>query len=215
VVNGSAMPTRLYALKPDGPARIEISFEPPGRQVRVLFDGQEVAQVADEHGLSAEPTVELPDVGILRLALADPPRLDEPVRATVNGQPLHPPGTVADLARSATRVLYAIAALTAALSLVAIATGSIYLGLMKLGAVTLALAAVYAVCGFVGSRGSALALGVAMVLMAGEALYGAILAVGTEAGAPLWPVIIRIFLLVPLARSAIALRAASRSGPPA
>src|SRR5437016_2427142 len=116
------MPTRRYALEEGGPPRLEVDFTPPAREVRVRLDGAQVAQVSDENALRAEPAFPLPDGSVLRLGQFDPPRPDEPVKVTRNGLPLFPPASAERFIESAARALYFIAALTAVLSLLAIAT---------------------------------------------------------------------------------------------
>src|SRR5207249_10985009 len=137
----------------------------------------------------------------------DPPGADGPVSATRDGQPLFAPAGTPRLLEAAARILYFIAALTAVLSLAAIATRSDYLALMRLGYLTLALAGVYALCGFLTQRGVWPALAFGTALFAAEGLLHAVRAVGSDQGAPLWPVIIRLFLLVPLGRAVASTRA--------
>src|SRR5207248_2503874 len=104
------------------------------------------------------------------------------------------------------KVLYFIAALTAVLSLVAIATHSEYLALMRLGYLTLSFSAIYALCAFLTTRRVWLALAVGTALFALDGVAHAVRAVGSEQGAPLWPVILRLFLMLPLGRGLMTLR---------
>jgi hypothetical protein len=102
--------------------------------------------------------------------------------------------------RSAVRAIFSTAALFALLSLVGLLTQSTYLEKMSgFGWWTLATAVVLALLGFLVQRGSFPALAVAMGLLALQALWATSSAVSAEKPSPLWPIVLRMFLLVPMA----------------
>ncbi|MFZ5471839.1 MAG: hypothetical protein ACOZIN_20610 [Myxococcota bacterium] len=107
--------------------------------------------------------------------------------------------------RHAAYAIYAVAALDGVLALAALATRSAYLEQrLHLGWGTLVLAALLGLLGFLAERRSLFALALALGLTSLEALAFALRAV--SAGGPLWPVILRLFLLLYIAQGVGAVR---------
>lgn len=200
---------RTYALEPGGPPRLEIRHDPTSRRVGVALDGSELCPALDAAALSTEPTLVLPDGSILRLALSGD---DGEVRVTRNGKPLPAPVAPERRVLQAARVIYFVAALFAVLSGAALATGSKYLEVqMQLGWGTLVGAGLFALLGFLTERRSQPALVLAIAIFTVQGLASAARAVGAPEGGPLWPVPLRIFLLLPMLRGLLALRTLARA----
>ena len=102
--------------------------------------------------------------------------------------------------RSAARAIFLAAALFGALSTLGLVTRSNYLEHMAgFGWFAMATAIALALLGFLVQRESFPALVVAMSLLAGQALWTTATAVSAERGVALWPIVIRMFFLVPMA----------------
>jgi hypothetical protein len=201
------------ALSEAQPKRVEILWSGLWKNIRVLFDGEEIGRIADKAELDRGADFTLPDgLGTLRVHFHKEFAGGE-LRVTRNGHPL--PGSASDpltRVKTAAHILYFIAALNAVLGLVAVLGNVTVLLDLGLGWITVGLGAVFGSLGFlVARKRSTIALIAAIVLFGIDGLLSVGASVGASRSPPIGAIIMRIFLLLPMVRGIGATREASRS----
>lgn len=200
------MPTQTFALVPNGPKALTLSWGAFWKNFTVSVNGQQVATLSSDE-LKAGKDVALPDGSTLRVHLKQGFG-NAGLALTRNGQPL--PGASNDpnaMVRNAAYLLYFIAALNAVLGAGVLAFGVKALEQLGFGPVNLALGFIFALAGYFTLQRSLVALVLAMGLYALDYVAGFVMLVA-EGGKPgVGGIFIRIFFLIVLARGVTGIRA--------
>ncbi len=190
---------RNYALEPGGPTRVELRFDEPCSNLCVYFDGVAVAALPDGASLAAEPTFRLGDGSILRLS-ADP-QGTVPVKLSRDGQRLLFSLPVEQRVTTVARWVYALALVTVGLSVLALTRKSPYLQVsLRMGWFTFAEGCLFGLLGFLTSQRSKASLLLVIAMVTFDGLSAAVHAVGLVDDTPIWPIPVRLILLLPLTR---------------
>ncbi len=143
---------------------------------------------------------------MLRLAWGLEPGRADPLRVTRDGKLLPSPTDPQRRLTVATRYVHAVALGTLGLSALALITRNRYLeGQLHLGWGSFGLGLALLLLAWLASRRSLAALVLAMSLFAADGLVVAARSVSEEGG-PVWPVPLRLILLLPMARGLGAIR---------
>lgn len=208
------MPQQTFALEPNGPKRLTLSWGAFWKNFTVSLDGQQVAALSPDE-VKGGKDVPLPDGSTLRVHLKQGFG-NAGLELTRNGQPL--PGAANDpqsMVKSAAYLLYFLAALNALLGMAAVAFDVEALQNMGIGVFSIVLGFIFAVGGYFTMQRSLVALVLATALYAIDGVGGLILAVAEGARPGVGGIIMRVFFLIVLARGITGLRALKAEKAPA
>ncbi|MEW6433916.1 MAG: hypothetical protein AB1730_20645 [Myxococcota bacterium] len=200
------MPSQTFALEPNGPKRLTLSWSAFWKNFTVSLDGKQIGALTPDE-LKAGKDVPLPDGSTLYVHLRRGFG-NTGLELSRNGQPL--PGAANDpasMVKNAAYLLYFLAALNALLGAAAVAFNVEVLQVNGVGLFSIALGFVFAVCGFFTMQRSLAALITAIALYGLDAiatLFSAVTA-GGQPGAG--GIIMRVFFIIVLARGVTGLRA--------
>lgn len=207
------MPHKEFALEPDGPKRLSVSWSGNYKDVTVTLDGQVVGSFDDQKALKEGGTFDLADGSKLEVKLATLFVFPE-LQVNRNGAPV--PGSPGDARvrhAGAYNMIFVIAGLNVVVGILVELTGAGFLKGLGIGWPSVITGIIYAILGFFVKRESMVALGLAVGLFVLDGL--AILVAGAKAGGspPIGGLVFRVFLLLPMLRGFGALRALKDAGP--
>ena len=199
------MPSRKFALEPDGPKRLEIAWTGVWKDIQVLLDGSTIGTFANQQALKAGQEFPLPDGTRLWVQLAQMP-MGPQLRVNRNGAPL--PGSDADPAQQvkvAAGVLTFIGAGTLIVGALA-AAGVQLLAKMGYGAPGMVEGVIFLVLAYFVNRRSLVALALAVMLFALDTVVSIVVLTQATNSPPVGGVVVRFFLFVPLIQAFGAIR---------
>ncbi len=198
------MPTQRFALAPDGPKRLRLTWSGSLKDFTVFVDEKSVAQLSPDD-VKAGRDVALPE-GTLHVQFK-PQFAGSALRLTLNGQPVpgaaNHPGTAVD---QATFVLYFVAALNAVFGVVALFGHFSVLDSMGFGVGSVVVGGLYAVAGFFTSKRSQLALLAGTLLYVLDGVGGLVWSVSQGARPGIGGIFVRVVITVALFRGIKAIR---------
>ena len=194
------MATMKLALEQGGPKRLELSWGMSWKNLRVLFDGQQVgADPGGEKAFKQGFQFRLPDGSDLSIQLVQVALTPE-VRVLRDGQPL--PGSASDPAQqvqSAAHLLFFLAALNAVLGVVALAFDIEFLQQqLGMGVGSIAFGAILATLGFFTYRRSRVAPLLGIVLYIADFLFILYEGKGSGRPPPIGGMFVRFFIVMTL-----------------
>jgi hypothetical protein len=199
------MPSQTFALEPNGPRRLTLSWSAFWKNFTIALDGQQVGALTPDE-LKAGKDVLLPDGSTLRVHLKQGFGYAG-LELSRNGKPL--PGAANDpmsMVKGAGYLLYFLAALSALLGAAAVALDVEVLLANGIGVANIVVGFIFAVCGYFTMQRSLVALIIAIVLCSLDAV--ATLANTVAAGGmPGIGGIMRVFFIIVLARGVTGMRA--------
>lgn len=200
------MPSQTFALEPNGPKRLTLSWSAFWKNFTVTLDSQQVGALTPDE-LKAGKDVALPDGSTLRVHLKQGFG-NAGLELTRNGQPL--PGAANDpvsMVKSAAYLLYFLAALNALLGAAAVAFNVEVLLANGIGVFSIILGFIFAVCGFFTMQRSLVALIMAIALYGLDAIATLGMAVSAGGKPGVGGIIMRVFFIIVLARGVTGMRA--------
>ena len=205
------MPKQVFALEPNGPKRLEISWHGFWKDMRVTLDGNPLGTVPDQQALREGRTFPLPDGSTLKLQLVRAFSSVE-FHITRNGRPL--PGSVghpASKLRNAYIMLYIIGGLNIVLGTLTQLIGIEYFLRLGIGIFSIIFGAVLALLGFLVQKKIVIALVLALIVLAADAVLGLVAAFleGYQPSAA--GIALRVIYMLPLFPAFKAIRELKRS----
>jgi len=194
------MPKQSYALEPNGPKRLEISWKWMWKNIEVALDGQLLGTIPDRKALRQGQTFQLPDGSPLHVQFVQG-LATSGLNVTRNGRPL--PGAVGDPGQRlklAYGVLFFIGGLNLLLGLLAILLESDFLRELGLGWFSIGFGLAFLVLGYLALRGSAAALIVGVVLLSLDAIAGVVLVIAAGGSPAIGGIVMRIFFIIAVAQ---------------
>lgn len=206
------MPKKSYALVAGQEKRLEVSWKALWMSATVTMDGVVVGVVPSQKALREGQEFRLLDGSILKLQLVNKFTGSE-LQILRNGQPL--PGSAADpetRVKTAAGMVYFVGGLNLVLGILAVLLRVTLLQSLGIGLYSIVYGLVFLVLGVFVSQRSNLALILAIVILALDAVLGVVLAI-TE-GIPPSTVgfLARILMLVIMAQGVPAIRQLKRQG---
>lgn len=211
------MPSQTFALEPNGPKRLTLSWGAFWKNFTVSLDGQQIGALTSDE-LKAGKDVPLPDGSTLFVHLKQGFG-NAGLELSRNGKPL--PGAANDpaaMVKGAGYLLYFLAALNALLGAGAIAFRVQVLLDADIGVGSIILGFIFGVCGFFTLQRSLVALIIATALYAIDGVATLAMAVAAGGQPGVGGVIMRIFFIVVLVRGVTGIRtlkAEAKSSPSA
>lgn len=199
------MPSQTFALEPNGPKRLSLSWGAFWKNFTVALDGQQVGALTPDE-LKAGKDLPLPDGSTLRVHLKQGFG-NAGLELSRNGKPL--PGAANDpvsMVKGAGYLLYFLAALNALLGAAAVALNIEVLLANGIGVASIVLGFIFAVCGYFTMQRSLVALVIAIVLYSLDAVATLAMAVGAGGKPGVGGIIMRVFFIIVLARGVTGLR---------
>jgi hypothetical protein len=200
------MPKQLYSLDPGGEKRLEVSWKAFWKDVTVSMDGAVLGVIPNQKALSAGQDFRLIDGAILKVQLVSKFTGTE-LRVLRNGQPL--PGSASDpetRVKTAAGVVYFVAGLNLLLGIAAVVFQIQLLKQMGIGLFSILYGLVFVVLAFFVSRRSNLALILAIIILALDALLGVYLAITGDYTPSTAGFLARIVLMIPMFQGVGAIR---------
>ncbi len=200
------MPKKNLAFDEKGPKRIELSWKIFWKDFTVSFDGQEIGRMNGRQELTAGWEFDLPDGTVLTVRLVNR-FLSPELQVLRNGEPL--PGSGSDpnqKVKIASGIIFFIGGLNTILSLVSIGSKSVFLTGMGIGYASLAFGCVFLLLGFFVLKRSAVALILALVLLALDALFGMYAGISGSGRMPAGGLVMRIFFIIFIYQGLAAIR---------
>ncbi len=197
------MPKMMYALEPDGPKCLEISWKMMWKDLTIRLDDQVIGVISNQKQLSAGQQFALPDGSVLSVKLVQKFSGTE-LQVLRHGQPL--PGSASDpetRLKNAYGIVFFIAGLNLFLGLITWLFQIEFLQDIGIGFYSIAFGLVFLVLGFFIKRRSAVALIIAVVIFVLDALLG-LLAGGASSVTAL---LVRVILITPMVQGVGAIRA--------
>lgn len=194
------MPKQSYALEPNGPKRLEISWKWMWKNIEVALDGQLLGTIPDRKALRQGQTFQLPDGSPLHVQFVQG-LATSGLNVTHNGRPL--PGAMGDPGQRlklAYGVLFFIGGLNLLLGLLAILLESDFLRGLGMGWFSVGFGLAFLVLGYLALRGSAAALIVAVVLLSLDAIAGVALVIAAGGSPAIGGIVMRIFFIIAVAQ---------------
>jgi hypothetical protein len=204
------MPSQTFALEPNGPRRLTLSWSGFWKNFTIALDGQQVGALTPGE-LKAGKDVLLPDGSTLQVHLKQGFG-NVGLELSRNGKPL--PGAANDpmsMVKVAGYLLYFLAALNALLGAAAVALDVEVLLANGIGVASIVLGFIFAVCGYFTMQRSLVALIIAIVLYSLDAV--AMLATAVAAGGStgfggiIGGIMMRVFFIIALACGVTGMRA--------
>lgn len=205
------MPTQQYALEPNGPKRLILSWNMFWKNLVVSYDGVVLGSVPSKKELTSGQSFALPDGSAVQVQLVSGFGSTE-LRLTRNGQPL--PGSAADpISRLNTAVgtVFFIAGLNIILGLVAEVFQVSLLQQLGLGISSIIFGLIFLVLGWFVKRHSLIALFLAIGLFIVDGLLGFVLAAAAGGNPGNAGLVMRVFLIIGMLQGVPALRQLKRS----
>ncbi len=196
------MPKQNYALEQGGPKRLEISWGSFFKNGVVKLDGQVIGTMADQKAMMAGPTFPLPDGSLLKVQLVSNLAGSE-MQVTRNGEPL--PGSASNpetRVKTAAIIIYFVAGLNMLLGLIAMFAESDFLYALGISWFNLLFGFFFLVMGLlVQLKKSKVALVLAIVIFALDALSGLVLTVMAGESPSIWGLLMRVLLIIPMVQA--------------
>jgi hypothetical protein len=204
-----------YALEPGGPKRLKISWSRTFKNIQILFDDQPLGSFPDKNAFKAGGRFPLPDGSALDLKFVEGLGYAQ-VQISRNGIPL--PGTGGDPATQASQaanIVNAIGVLSFVAGLAAELAELDFLLAIGIGWGSVATGAVFLVLGRLVSKGSRLALLVAILLFSADTLFWFIQLAQTRSGGShtSGPFVVKFFFILGMIRGFREMGRARRSAP--
>ncbi len=206
------MPKQSYALEPNGPKRLEISWGAFWKNFTVTLDGNTIGTLPDQKAVRQGGQFTLPDGSALSVQLLQSLAGAE-LRVLRNGQPL--PGSVSDpetRVRTAALVAYVVAGFNFLVGLVAVLFQVDFLLALGMGWFSVIAGVVFLFLGIFIGRKSLVALIIAIVLLILDAGLGLVGAAMSGYSPSISGLLVRVILLVPLFQGVGAIRELNRAG---
>jgi len=202
------MPARKFALSPREQPRIELTWKGIWKNIRVLFDGEELGVIENMSALKEGREFVMPrGLGTLRVQLVQSFGSAE-LQVLRNGQPL--PGSGSDPAvqlKGAWGILFFVAGLNFLLGLGAVLFEIEIFEQLGLGIGSIVAGVLYLALGLlVKEKRSRVALGVAIGLFALDGIVTVVSAMGASSTPPVSGIVMRVFLLLPMIKGFAAIR---------
>ncbi len=195
------MPSAKFALEPGGEKRLVVSWSGFWKNIRVLFDDEEIGSFTGKAELGQGKSFTLPDRSVVQIKFNQGFGYAE-WQVTRNGVPLPgASGNPAEQVKAAGYILYFIAGLNGLLGLISLVFNSETLQSVGIGGQSLVAALIYGVLGFFTLKRSKVALILGIVLFALDGLVTLALTTGSRGTPPMGGVIMRVFLLIPMIRA--------------
>ncbi len=191
------MPKQSYALEPNGPKRLQISWGAFWKNITITLDGSTIGTIPDQKTLSQGSTFPLPDGSTLSVQLLQSLAGAE-LRVLRDGKPL--PGSASDPQirhKTAYGVLFFIGGLNLLLGLAGLFFENEFLQALGAGWYTLIFGMVFIFLGIFTWRRSQMALVIAIVLFALDGFLSFI-AMAQNGSFAFGGLIVRVFLIIPL-----------------
>ncbi len=212
------MPKQTFALEPNGPKRLEISWRGYWKDLQISLDGSPVGTIPNQQALREGREFQLADGSTLKLQLVRSFTAVE-FHITRNGQPL--PASVghpASKLKNAFIMLYIIAGLNIILGAVSQIIGIEYLTRLGIGVFSIVFGAVFVLLAFLVPRKILAALIIAIIILAADGILGFILAFTEGIQPSVGGILFRVILMLPLFPAINAIRelkqAERRKNPP-
>ncbi len=211
------MPKQLYALEPNGPKRLELSWKAFFKDITLRLDGLIVGRIQDRQALSAGQEFQLTDGSLVKVQLVYNVAGSE-LRVTRNGLPL--PGSASSpemRIKTAAGVIFFIAGINLLLGILSLLIRSELLQSLGAGWFSLVYGGFFLAMGFLVGRKSLWALIAALVVYMADSVLGLALVFMSGGTPSIFNVMMRVILIVPLFQGIGAIREAKKSAttPPA
>jgi hypothetical protein len=200
------MPKKQYALEKGGAKRLELSWGGMWRNFTVRLDGEVVGTIENQKALRAGQTFALADDSQIHVQLVTKVGSTE-LQVTRDGQPL--PGSAADpeqRVKTAYGILFFIAGLNIVLGLIGLIARSELLASLGLGLGSVIFGLFFLGAAFFVMRRSQIALILAIIVFALDAILGIVLAVGAGGSPAIGGLIARVILFIPLVNGVKAIK---------
>lgn len=196
------MPSLKLPIEPEGPKRLEITWEGLYNHMTVSFDDEHLADVPKDEA-ERGTSVRLPDGSTLSIELRGVGAFGtrKELHLARDGKPL--PGTAGDpetAAKTAGYLLYFLAGMNALCGAVSL-SGSIEMLGPDMAIGTLVMAGLFGVLGLFTMRGSRIALGIAMAVYLLDGVATLVLTSSAGGSPPLGMLWIRVMFLMAMGRS--------------
>jgi len=208
------MPKQAYAFEPGGEKRLEISWKAMWKETTVTLDGTVLGVIPDVKALRTGQEFRLVDGSILKVQLVQG-AFNTELRVLRSGKPL--PGTASDPAarlKGAYGVLFFIAGANIILGLAAAVFQIEFLLQIGLGISSIIFGLIFLVLGFFTRRKSSLALILAIILFALDAILGVVFSVSQGYTPNTGGILVRIALLIPMIQGVGAIKALKQKPSP-
>lgn len=205
------MPSKQYALEPNHPKRLSISWKGNWNPVTISVDGVPVGVIETKKELQVGRSLSLPDGSTLEVRLQQVVFAAE-LHLLRNGHPI--PGSDSDPQTRlavAYGVIFFVAGLSAVIGIVTEVFQIDFLMRLGFGAVSLLGAAIYGILGFFVRRRSLVALIIAITLFGLDGIMAFIIAAEQGGNPPVGALVARILLGIPMIRGIPAIQALKRS----
>jgi len=204
------MPKQLYALEPNGPKRLEVSWRGLWKDFTVKLDGQVVGVLPNQKALKEGGDFPLPDGSRLTARLKT--GLQTELRIEHDGRPL--PGSDADpkmRLKLATGVVYFVGGLNVVVGLLAWLAQVEFLLELGIGWTSAAFGALFLALGFFVNRRSRVALAIAVALFIADGVITLVAAAALTGRVTVPAVFMRVVLLLPMLQGFGAMKALDRA----
>ena len=200
------MPKQSYALEPNGPKRLQISWGAFWKNITITLDGSTIGTIPDQKALRQGSTFPLPDGSTLSVQLLQSLAGAE-LRVLRDGKPL--PGSASDpesRLKVAAGVIFFIVGLNILLGLIAVFFQVDFLLQLGLGWFSVIFGLVFLFLGIFTQRRSQVALIIAIVLFGLDGLLGIVGAVMAGYAPSIPGLFMRILLLIPMIQGVSAIK---------
>ena len=199
-----------YALEPNGPKRLEVSWKAMWKEFKVKVDDRVVGRASGQKELREGKRFRLKDGSYLSVKLVNK-LTGVDLEILHDGQPL--PGTSADPAtrlKNAYRTVFLVAGLNTVLGLVAVLLEAPFLQALGIGFYSILFGLIFLVLGVYVKRKSRLALILSVVIFALDSVLGIILTTASGLTPSPGGLLARILLMIPMVQGIQAIRTLKR-----
>ncbi len=204
------MPTQRYALEPNGPKRLTLSWKGMYKTLQVALDGHVLGIIPDQKALRTGQSFPLPDGSAVHVQLVRAGMATE-LRVTRNGQPL--PGSAADPQQKlkvAYGIVYFVGGLNVLLGVVALLIESRFLESLGIGWATIIFGAIMLGLGFMVQRRSVAALIAAIAIYAVDGVLSIVLIASSSQTPPVGGLIFRVIMIAAMYQGIAAIKALNK-----
>jgi len=208
------MAKQSYSFDPGGPKRLEMSWKGAFKETTLVVDGVPVGVIPDQKALRAGQEFKLVDGSLLKVQLVSNLAGSE-VQVTRNGMPL--PGSASNpetRIKTAAGIIFFIAGLNLLLGLLALVIRSDFFASLGIGWYNLVFGLFFLAMGFLVNRKSKVALIAATVVFALDALIGIVGSIAAGYTPPIFGLILRVILIIPMVQGIGAISASKRDSLP-